>query len=166
MRRAVAKCQCVVCERYLAHDRDDAGEGPQTEECISRTNATRAFMGYPGLGPGIPLADIRGPESLPLRDVELLGLLIEECGEVAQRVGKLLRWGWKADFAGTSQMHKLEVELGDVVAAIILAAFNGLARTGEIERHAAAKLAKLREDAAGPRQRLRHAHIPDPEGVS
>lgn len=143
--------------RYLASDRDVDGFGPQAcEECMETENHRRWAEGHGDLGLGIPLAKIRGPEGLGPLSVELLGLLVEECGEVGQRVGKVLRWGWDADFAGTTQRHKLEVELGDVLAAMILAIHNDLADECGFD-----KLMKLREDAAGPRQRLRHARVPE-----
>ena len=119
---------------------------------------------------GHPLADIRGPESNDPLAVELYGWLAEECGEVVQRLGKLLRWGPHADYQGTTQRHKLEVEIGDVLAAVQVLVANGLIGRDAIMAHGRVKLAKLRLDAArgehpsaqfaSPRQLLRHARIP------
>jgi NTP pyrophosphatase (non-canonical NTP hydrolase) len=147
-----------MCERYLTRDRAPDGSDPQVcEECRERTN-----MFLPAqikLGPGIPLAQIRGPLTEPL-DVEVLALLNEECGEIAQRISKVFRWGWHADFAGTTQDDKLHSELGDLVAAIVVAVENGIVDLDQVLRAANAKLQKFREDAAGPHQRLTVASAP------
>jgi NTP pyrophosphatase (non-canonical NTP hydrolase) len=156
----IARCQCISCRRYLARDRAADGTDPQVcEECHDSSMILR------GSRPGIPLARIRGPEGLSWVQLELLGLVTEECGEVQQRVGKLIRWGPDADYAGTTQQHKLEVELGDVLAALVLSVHNGMVTSGGVLSACRTKLEKLREDrgtdeSPGPRQRIRHALVP------
>jgi NTP pyrophosphatase (non-canonical NTP hydrolase) len=146
MRRPEATlCQCTNCLRYLARDRlnDASFINNMCEECARN---------------GIPLADI-GTLTDPAA-IELLALLAEECAEVTQRAMKIMRWGWRADFQGTAQLDKLEDELGDLLAAILLGIHNGVIRRDGIVRAMHAKFAKFREDAAGPRQRLLHAVVP------
>lgn len=158
MTARVSLHQCLECERYLQVPRDATGLDPQTcAECRARWGV---FDDAPQI-PGIPLATIRGPESLTPTQVELLGLLTEECGEVSQRVGKILRWGFDADFEGTTQQHKLEVELGDILAAMILSIGNGLVTAGGILQACREKMKKLVVDRDGPAQRIRHAKVRD-----
>jgi NTP pyrophosphatase (non-canonical NTP hydrolase) len=57
------------------------------------------------------------------RDAELLAWLAEECGEVVQAIGKVLRHGWDGrdptrDGSNTNRRN-LEKELGDVARAVI-----------------------------------------------
>lgn len=156
----VALCQCTQCLRYLARNRDPESTLANAHRCEECYPGTPTVMDECGAyAPGIPLADIRGSESLPPLQHEVLALVSEECAEVIQRVAKIVRWGFHADFEGTTQTHKLEVELGDVIAAIAVAAVRGLVDADRIQAHAFAKLQKFREDAAGPRQRLRHAFL-------
>lgn len=142
-----APCQCLKCHKYVARDRDpqdDSWDGSCCTEC----------------GGGLPLAKLRAALADPL-SVELVGLMTEECGEVSQRIGKILRWGWDADFEGTTQQHKLETELGDVLATILVLIHNGLLTPRGVQIAAARKIAKLQEDARGPRQRLQVAELPE-----
>lgn len=140
-----AKCQCTKCLKYVARDREVSLDERDhlCTEC----------------GGNLPLAQLRKALADPL-SVELLGLMTEECGEVSQRIGKIMRWGWDADFEGTTQRFKLETELGDVCAAIALAIHNGLVTREGVHDAAVAKLRKLIEDVLGPRQRLQIAHVP------
>lgn len=152
--KKVARCQCITCERYLTRNRAQDGSDPQV--CVEcRDNGLFRDLA----GPGIPLAKIRGTLTDAL-DLEVLALIAEECSEVVQRIGKTIRWGWDADFDGTTQADKLEAELGDVLAAIAVAERNGLIDCANVFKHADAKLAKFREDAVGPRQRLTRAVAP------
>lgn len=139
--------QCIKYKRYLAKNRlnDASWLNNCCVECVG-----------PG---GLPLAKLRGTLTDEL-SLEVLALLAEECAEVTQRVGKIVRWGWDADFEGTTQRHKLEVELGDVVANVLLAAHNDQVSLGRILNHATSKLEKYQDDAEGPRQRLLHAATP------
>lgn len=94
----VALCQCIRCERYLARNRAADGTDPQL--CVHCTEIeNRGMFDDLKIPPGIPLARIRGTLQDPIA-IEVLALLVEECGEVAQRVGKINRWGWEADFEG------------------------------------------------------------------
>jgi NTP pyrophosphatase (non-canonical NTP hydrolase) len=56
--------------------------------------------------------------------VERLAILSEECGEVVQAIGKILRWGWVAENKLTGKRYdnraKLEEELGHILAGINL----------------------------------------------
>lgn len=82
-----------------------------------------------------------------------LGLLTEEMGEAAQLIGKALRFG--IDSAGvkdplsghidmtTTARQRLNVELGDVLAAIRYACDRGLVDPQEVNRYAVAKHKKL-----------------------
>lgn len=55
-------------------------------------------------------------------EAERLALLSEECGEVVQAIGKILRHGYgsyhPADPGGLSNRQMLERELGDLAAAV------------------------------------------------
>ena len=143
-----ALCQCTKCLRYLAQDRlDDASF--INNMCVECTTN------------GIPLAKIRGPEGLTPAQIELLGLLTEECGEVSQRVGKILRWGLDADFHGSTQAEKLETELGDVLAVIVLAMHNRIINAHSLFERFESKMEKFIADANGPRQRIGRASVPN-----
>ncbi len=85
-----------------------------------------------------------------------------ECAETIQRVSKIVRWGRDADFEGTSQQYKLESEIGDILAAICVLLENDVVHLDGLQRAMNDKLAKFREDAAGPKQRLLHAEVPEP----
>lgn len=60
---------------------------------------------------------------------ERLALLLEECGEVQQVIGKILRHGYHSCDPTTqdspTNRQLLERELGDLKAAILLASHNG-----------------------------------------
>lgn len=155
-----ALCQCLKCHRYLATNRLDGGSW-LNNHCVECT----------GSG-GLPLATLRGTLTDP-NTLEILALISEECaeiveaadiskaaGRVIQRVNKIIRWGWEADFEGTTQQHKLEVEIGDLVAVIAIALHNDLLSEERIIKHAETKMQKFQEDALGPRQRLLHADVP------
>lgn len=141
-----ALCQCSVCGKYLVRDRHGTSRhNNECRECLPNE--------------GIPLAEIRGTLTTPL-DLELLGLMAEECAEVIQRIGKIIRWGWSADFHGSSQKHKLQVELADVLVILELLDKNGIVKYQEVMLLMEEKLEKFREDAEGPKQRLLHAEVP------
>jgi len=61
---------------------------------------------------------------LSLAEVERLALLAEECGEVIQAVGKILRHGYESRHpdGGPTNRELLERECGDVLAALDLLA--------------------------------------------
>lgn len=59
---------------------------------------------------------------------EALALLNEECGEVVQAIGKILRHGPYNGWGGVSNIEQLSIEIADVIGAIkILRALNLLA---------------------------------------
>ncbi len=136
------------CEKYLTQNRVEFSSNPKHQCCEACCTE------------GIPLAKIRGGLQDPL-SIETLALMAEECGEVVQRIGKILRWGWEADFEGTTQQHKLETELGDILAGIALLAYNNQITYRGVERAYSAKINKLVEDNEGPKQRLLHAETPN-----
>ncbi len=140
-----AMCQCPWCLKYLETNR--APGAPYAQSACT------------GCGGNLKLAEIRGTLTRA-SDLEMLALIAEECGEVTQRIGKIVRWGWDATFEGTTQQAKLESELGDILAAVVLAGHNGHVVFQKIIDAANVKLQKFREDAAGPRQRLLHAEVP------
>lgn len=82
-------------------------------------------------------------------EAERLAVLAEECGEVVQAVGKILRHGWESRWdpkggagQGATNREKLQEELGDIGALCSLMAVAGdisIDQVGERE------LYKLRE---------------------
>ncbi len=57
------------------------------------------------------------------REAELLALLAEECGEVVQAIGKILRHGLESRHpnGGPTNRNSLGIEIGNVLAAVKLA---------------------------------------------
>ena len=53
---------------------------------------------------------------LSLAQIERLAILSEECGEVVQAIGKILRHGYKSK--GWSNKEDLETEIGNIMAAV------------------------------------------------
>lgn len=55
-------------------------------------------------------------------EAERLAILAEECGEVIQLVGKILRHGyenvWPATKEGKTNRERLQIELGDIMAIL------------------------------------------------
>lgn len=141
-----ALCQCVQCGKYLAINRPD--DNKWVHDACTRC------------GGEMPLAELRGTLTDP-RMIEGLAILSEECAEVQQRIGKILRWGWDADFEGTTQKHKLQLEIADICAVLDLLVHNGIIDEDEVCRLSEVKLDKFREDVAGPRQRLLHLEVPE-----
>ena len=81
-------------------------------------------------------------------EIYALGLLAEESGEVCQLVGKALRFGLDTPHRPDNpKAHDargmLELEVGDILAAIRYAIAAGLIRKDAIEAQANAKFAKL-----------------------
>ena len=95
-----------------------------------------------------------------MSNVELyaLGLLVEESGEVAQLVGKALRFGIdtpgvKDPLTGHVDMSvtprtNLEIECGDMLAAIEYAMDRGVISDSAVRERCAKKLARLRDPDA------------------
>ena len=78
-------------------------------------------------------------------EIERLALLAEECGEVVQMVGKILRHGYNSKHPDTGEMNRtlLENEIGDLFAAIeLMLKAEDLYKPSIIDA-AAAKLAKV-----------------------
>ena len=78
-------------------------------------------------------SDVAG---LTLAQIERLAMLAEECGEVVQAVGKILRHGYHSGspFGGPSNRVHLERELGDVRSLIAMMFAAGDIRAGDV-RH-------------------------------
>lgn len=96
--------------------------------------------------------------SLTASEAEALALLSEECGEVVQVIGKILRHGlysFHPHSPGISNHALLIKELGDVLAAVQIL---GLPYD-EIDEARTAKLAKVG-------QFLHHATVPYDVGVA
>ena len=69
------------------------------------------------------LAEFRGDSGIPglsPAEIERLSMLAEECGEVVQAVGKVLRHGWDCSSPYGSRTNRvtLEREVGDVRAIV------------------------------------------------
>jgi NTP pyrophosphatase (non-canonical NTP hydrolase) len=77
-------------------------------------------------------------------EAERLALLSEECGEVIQAIGKILRHGYESAFPenGPTNRCRLEAELGDVLAAISLLTAKDL-RAEAIETFKGSKLQRV-----------------------
>lgn len=76
-------------------------------------------------------------------EIERLAMLAEECGEVTQAVGKILRHGWQSSspFGGPTNKVSLEREMGDVRAVIDMMIAAGDVRAGDIQHYRAHKRA-------------------------
>lgn len=81
-------------------------------------------------------------------------LLAEECGEVAQIIGKSFRFGWQSYHPAdptTTNLDLLHEEVGDVLAAVELAKVRGLLDGAKLEQRRNDKFAKLIAIAPTPR---------------
>ena len=78
-------------------------------------------------------------------ETERLAMLAEECGEVVQIVGKILRHGYESKHpnGGPTNREQLERELGDVEAVkkMMIAGFD--VRENEVIGHCGSKLTKV-----------------------
>lgn len=72
---------------------------------------------------------------------ELLTIFMEECAEGQIEASKLIRFG--SDTA--TNVHKLEVEVGDIMCMIQLLAEYDLISMNEVEMHIDAKREKLKK---------------------
>lgn len=79
-------------------------------------------------------AQAAGLPGLTAAEVERLALLAEECGEVAQAVGKILRHGYRSGspFGGPINRVALEMEVGHMRAAADMMIAAGDMRAGDI----------------------------------
>lgn len=68
-------------------------------------------------------------------EIERLAILAEECGEVVQAVGKVLRHGWdsQSPYGGKPNRQALERELGNVRAIVTLMLDAGDVRLAELQ---------------------------------
>lgn len=94
-------------------------------------------------------------------EAELLALLAEECGELVQAIGKILRHGIFSYHPDTevNNIHSLHKEMGDVRAAMILLCQNGVTVKEKVHAMADEKLAKVGKY-------LHHASTVDSAGAS
>lgn len=96
----------------------------------------------------------------PLRESqrELLVMLAEECGEVVQRVTKILRWGYTVNpYTGHHNRATLEAELGDLFAIVRILHARGEVDWVRVVAQSDAKIHALRI----PDGRLRHSEVPE-----
>ena len=81
--------------------------------------------------------------------LERLALLMEECGEVIQAIGKIQRHGYTNDWLTSrhrpSNRQQLEEEIGHFWYAILLLLDAGDLSMAEIERHAEEKEKTVRQ---------------------
>lgn len=80
-------------------------------------------------------------------EAERLALLLEECGEAIQAIGKVLRHGYESHHpsGGPTNRELLQAELGDITAAIRLMTRADDVASTEIEGWAEAKRERVRE---------------------
>jgi NTP pyrophosphatase (non-canonical NTP hydrolase) len=89
-------------------------------------------------------------------EAERLALLAEECGEVIQAIGKVLRHGYRStnpdDRSHVSNRHSLELEIGHVTAAAEMLCNDDQFDLFHIQESHDAKLASVRQwlHHAGP----------------
>lgn len=78
-------------------------------------------------------------------EAERLALLAEECGEVIQIVGKILRHGYNSAHpdGGPINRELLEKEVGDVCAALVILKDSGDLSRGAIQGWTEHKLEKV-----------------------
>ena len=86
-------------------------------------------------------------EKLTEAEIERLSVLAEECGEVIQVVGKILRWGYESwnplEVPRETNRTKLEKELADINVATLLMLQNGDIKPAELEKHSEKKIGKI-----------------------
>lgn len=95
------------------------------------------------------------PELTPV-EVELLALLAEECGELVQAIGKILRHGltsYHPEHPDQSNRARLAHEMGDVRAAMILVCEAGIVAKTRVHERADDKLRRVNDY-------LHHAVVP------
>lgn len=72
-----------------------------------------------------------------------LGLLVEECGEVAQCVGKAIRFGLGSPQANATTRAALALEIGDLLAAVEYALKRNLVDADTVYLQRSRKLLRL-----------------------
>lgn len=81
-------------------------------------------------------------------ELEILGILQEECGEVICAVSKTRRFGWDSchpDVPNYCNREHLETEVGDLLALVKIMCDKGIISETEIARCAEQKIAKLKK---------------------
>ena len=75
------------------------------------------------------------PPHLTPAEIERLAMLMEECGEVIQAAGKILRHGWasQSPYGGKTNRVALERELGDVRAMVNVMIDAGDVRLADVQ---------------------------------
>lgn len=88
-------------------------------------------------------------------EAERLAILSEECAEVIQIIGKILRHGYESTHpkGGPTNRDHLELELGDVLCIGRMMSRNGDVEEESIEEHASEKLSRL----------FKYAHHQEPQ---
>lgn len=76
---------------------------------------------------------------------EALAILAEECGEVVQRVGKILRHG-KRKYDGSDNVERLESEIGDICAILDVLSAEGVISEDRVMAFQEQKLRRFREE--------------------
>jgi NTP pyrophosphatase (non-canonical NTP hydrolase) len=79
------------------------------------------------------------------KEAELLAILAEECGELVQAIGKVLRHGFMSvhPVSEETNLANLEREMGDVRAAMIMLCDEGITNKKAIHEAADEKLRKV-----------------------
>lgn len=77
------------------------------------------------------------------KEAELLALLSEECGELIQAIGKILRHGFDSVHEGRTNRENLVHEMGDVSAAIELLIGQDKVNGGSVYRAMVSKLDRV-----------------------
>ncbi len=81
--------------------------------------------------------------------VERLAILAEECGEVIQIVGKILRHGYDSHHptykTELNNRDHLEMEIGNIDCAVQMLSDAGEVELSRIDRNAAAKLFSIKQ---------------------
>lgn len=98
------------------------GRGPRPEDTAAYERVNAAFE----LGSKMTTPQPAGRTTLTARELELLGILQEECAEVIQIVSKIRRFGIDSyspfDPAASTNQDLLKLELGDIAAVVQLLA--------------------------------------------
>lgn len=97
----------------------------------------------------VGVAERVAENSLTKAELERLAILSEECAEVQQVIGKIIRHGYSSynpfDKDRTSNRHLLEKELGDLMLAIALVARRDDVDLDTMEEHSARKAENIQK---------------------
>lgn len=97
-------------------------------------------------------------DALPPEVQEMLTILAEECGEVVQRVTKILRFGMRSNpWNGKDNVQQLETELGDIMAVIAALHALRVIDNDRVDELGMAKVEAFLVEEDPTRPRLRHA---------